>query len=296
MNFLPLETLHPHIQPIKNIDWENKNINCSMLRLDEVNEHVSGNKLFKLYYFLEQAINERKGILTFGGAWSNHLAATAYACKNLNLNCKGIVRGEHPKSLSSTLQFCVQQGMQLMFVSRSEYDHIKTGNTLIDESNIIIPEGGYSSTGKQGAGLIRHFFSKENYTHICCSIGTGTTFAGLLADDHHQYLGFTALKNMNDIGERINYLSGNKQFADYKIIHDYHFGGFAKYTNALITFMNEFYAAHHIPLDFVYTGKMMFGISKMIEENYFPGESRILCIHTGGLQGNSGLPENTLMF
>jgi 1-aminocyclopropane-1-carboxylate deaminase/D-cysteine desulfhydrase-like pyridoxal-dependent ACC family enzyme len=117
-----------------------------------------------------------------------------------------------------------------------------------------------------------------------------------LANNYHQYFGFTAIKNMTDIAARLNYLSASNQSSNYSIIHDYLFGGFAKYTNTLITFMNEFYEAHHIPLDFVYTGKMMFGVSELIATNYFPEDSRILCIHTGGLQGNLGLPKNTLAF
>ncbi|MEO7802860.1 MAG: 1-aminocyclopropane-1-carboxylate deaminase [Ginsengibacter sp.] len=296
MDFLPIETLKPRIQPIVNIEWKSKKISCSMLRLDEVDKHVSGNKLFKLHFFLQQATREQKGILTFGGAWSNHLAATASACKKLNISCQGIIRGERSKALSSTLQFCADEGMQLKFVDRTEYDNIKTGDTLIDESHVIIPEGGYSFTGTQGAALIRNFFIHENFTHVCCSIGTGTTFAGLLTDDRHKYVGFTAIKNMTDIAQRINYLSDNKQSLDYEIIYDYHFGGFAKYNIELIKFMNGFYEAHKIPLDFVYTGKMMFGISKMIIENYFPENCSILCLHTGGLQGNLSLPKNTLVY
>lgn len=298
MDFLSIKTLEPGIQPIVNNDWENKNIHCLMLRLDELETDVSGNKLFKLYYFLQQAIKENKGILTFGGPWSNHLAATASACKMMNINCIGIVRGEELQVYSNTLQFCADHDMQLKFVSRSVYDDIKMKSSIphFDAGYIIVPEGGYSEKGAKGAALINQFFSNKSFTHICCSIGTTTTFAGLLTNNQYKYLGFTALKNMTDVDERINHLKDNAEKVIYKIIQDYHFGGFAKYTPELITFMNEFYQSHHIPLDFVYTGKMMFGISDMIANNYFPADSRILCIHTGGLQGNLGLPKNTLMF
>lgn len=299
MDFLSIKTFNPRIQPIVNNEWLDKNISCSIVRLDELDQHISGNKLFKLYYFLQQAIDEKKGILTFGGPWSNHLAATASACKILNIDCIGIVRGEQPKVSSSTLQFCTEHGMQLKNFSRSLYDDTKAGNSNELSENgqyIVVPEGGYSVTGAKGAALIREFISNERFTHICCSIGTATTFAGLLKNDECKYLGFTAIKNMTDIDERIRFLSDNKRTYNYEIVPDYHFGGFAKYTVELTTFMNQFYKSHHIPLDFVYTGKMMFGISEMITANYFPVNSRILCIHTGGLQGNSGLPKNTLVF
>ncbi len=300
MNSLLLENLEPRTQSISNSEWQKKRISCSMLRLDELDKNISGNKIFKLYYFLQQAIQQKKGIVTFGGAWSNHLAATASACKRYGIACIGFVRGEQPQTITSTLHFCLKNDMQLKFVNRSLYNDIKSANdnTLFSiEDNVIIPEGGYSPVGAKGAAIIRNYFRNKEFTHVCVAIGTATTFAGLLNNnDECTYLGFTSLKNMTDIDTRIKFLTGNSNQLNYEIIKDYHFGGFAKHNDELIEFMNNFYLTYNIPLDFVYTGKMMYGVVNIINANYFPENSRILCIHTGGLHGNQGLPPNTFIF
>ena len=279
-----------------------KNITLSLLRLDQIHPIVSGNKIFKLHYFLQKAINLNKKIITFGGAFSNHLAATAAVCNQYYIQCIGIVRGEKPAALSGTLQYCLQQGMQLEFASRSDYNEknqvpflqtlqIKFGD------HILVPEGGFSKEGvKDAANIYRHFINK-NYTHICCPVGTATTLAALidLAEPSQQLIGFSALKKF-DFGERITYLLGNISSKNYCLNSNYHFGGYAKKTDELINFMNKFYENYSIPLDFVYTGKMMYGIFDLLSKNYFPPDSNILCIHTGGLQGNSSLLPGVLKF
>lgn len=280
-----------------------RNISLSVLRLDKIHPVISGNKLFKLHYFLEHAlVCLHRKIITFGGAFSNHLAATAAACKELNIKCIGIVRGERPKNLSHTLLFCEQQNMYLKFISRNKYakkfedDFLKNLKLEFGE-HILIPEGGFNHDGVNGAAEIARYYCSKDYTHVCCAVGTGTTLAGLIKsdDDHLQYIGFSALKNLNDFDVRIRALLGNNT-KNYNLICDYHFGGFAKKNHELISFMNQFYDKYSIRTDFVYTGKMMYGIWDLISNNYFSEGNKILCIHTGGLQGNVSLPKGLLNF
>lgn len=298
-----LKEIKVRIDRIKNDLTKHHNVSLSILRLDEIHPQVSGNKYFKLYYFLQEAVSTNKKIITYGGAYSNHLAATASACKDLNINCIGIVRGEQPKSLSHTLLFCKELGMQLKFISREDYrnkTHEEVTGKLTNEfgEHILIPEGGFDIKGMKGASLISNFYNNVDYTHICCSVGTATTLAGLINSSrpHQNIIGFSALKNLEYFEQRIQFLLSNKVYNNYSLINDYHFGGFAKYNKALINFMKKFYTEFNIPTDFVYTAKMMFGVFDLIEKKYFVEGSKILCIHTGGLQGNISLPADTLNF
>jgi 1-aminocyclopropane-1-carboxylate deaminase len=293
--------------PISNISLDKieshlllqKGIKLSILRLDKIHEDVSGNKLFKLHYFIENCLQTaHKTLLTFGGAYSNHLVATAFLCKANNINCVGIVRGEKPAILSHTLLKCEALGMQLQFVSRSDYKNMDDTNAIEKKYGActIVPEGGYDTDGAKGASLIMNILKGETATYICTCVGTGTTLAGLLIHNslNAEIIAVPAIKNMTDIQERILFLSGKKY--NPTIFGDYHFGGYAKYDEKLIQFMNTFYAAHQIPTDFVYTAKMLYAIMDNIENNYFKSGSSIICIHTGGLQGNNSLPKNSLIF
>lgn len=282
-----------------------KQVRLSVLRLDKIHPVVSGNKLFKLYYFLEEAAqSSHKTILSFGGAYSNHLAATAFACRALQLKSIGIVRGEQPAHLSPTLQQCMNDGMQLKFITRQQFAEKENGaftSSLQNEFGdcVIVPEGGYHPSGANGAALIMDIPGCRNYSHICTATGTGTTLAGLLkaAAPSQTIVALPVLKGMTDIEERIAYLTGNKDpFKNLQLLNDYHFGGYAKKTEALIQFINKCWQQFHLPLDFVYTAKMLFGIIDRIKDGYFPPGSNILCLHTGGLQGNKSLPLHTLLF
>ena len=293
----------PSVTELKSNLYRDKRIRVSMLRLDEIHPIISGNKLFKLYYFLDEAKNSsHKKIITFGGAFSNHLAATAFACSKMNLKSIGIVRGEKPAMLSHTLLFCLDHGMELQFISRENYKRINEKDFLdgLKEQHgehVLIPEGGFSIKGKEGAALITQTFDSSGFTHVCMAIGTATTFAGIIDGSRDQYeiIGFSVLKNMNDIHKRLLALEVNSS-KKYSFIADYHFGGYAKKTDELISFINEFYLRQKVPLDFVYTAKMMFGVNDLVQKNYFPPGSNMLCIHTGGLQGNQSLREGTLIF
>jgi 1-aminocyclopropane-1-carboxylate deaminase/D-cysteine desulfhydrase-like pyridoxal-dependent ACC family enzyme len=163
--------------------WLKKNIALSLLRLDLIHPVISGNKIFKLSHFLQKAIELNLKIITFGGAYSNHLAATALACKHYNVRCIGMVRGEEPPVLSPTLLYCLQQDMQLEFISRNAYGQ-KEEKVFHDKlqakfgDHVLIPEGGFSEEGVIGAAEIYKHIPKKTYTHICCPVGTATTIAG----------------------------------------------------------------------------------------------------------------------
>jgi 1-aminocyclopropane-1-carboxylate deaminase/D-cysteine desulfhydrase-like pyridoxal-dependent ACC family enzyme len=289
----------PTFSKLNNDLFDGNNLETFMLRIDKIHPVISGNKLFKLIYFLEEAKkSNHKKIITFGGAYSNHLAATAFVAKELKLNSIGIVRGEKPKVLSPTLLFCLENEMQLEFISRESYRKTNEKEFLKDLQNkygkhILIPEGGFSIKGKEGAALINQYFTDKNFTHVCLPVGTATTFAGLVDANKNEteIIGFGVLKNLNDLEKRFAELKVHPE-KKYSFFSDYHFGGYAKKTEELISFMNDFYEQNKIALDFVYTAKMMSGVKDLIQKKYFREGSKILCIHTGGLQGNSSVATN----
>lgn len=284
--------------------YDQKRVSLSVLRLDTVHNVVSGNKLYKLHFFLETASSQAsEGIITFGGAYSNHLVATAFACKKAGLKGVAFVRGEQADSLSDTLKECMEYGMKLHFITRDQFNKKDSSGLLNDiESNyknyLIVPEGGYHYLGAKGASLIMELIN-DDVTHICSAVGTATTAAGLLMGlkKDQQVIAVPVLKNLFDLEDRIEFLTKQK-FTEQqlKIMPDYHFGGYAKKTSALLDFMNSTYQKHLIPTDFVYTGKMLYAISDAIKNDFFLPGSKIVCVHTGGLQGNRSLKAGTLVF
>lgn len=277
---------------------DNKNVELSVLRLDKIHSTISGNKWFKLRYYLEEIKQQGKNtIVTYGGAWSNHILATAAACKGNNLNCIGIIRGEEATNLSLTLTRAKELGMQIIFTSREDYQSGKIPQHLNSSSYYFIPEGGYGIKGAEGATTILDYCKKENFSHICCAAGTGTMTVGLLMGSlpSNDIISISVLKNNIGLEKNINQLVSVTE-KKFHIIHDYHFGGYAKYNTRLLEFMNEFYRDTAIPSDFVYTGKLFFAITDLIQNNFFTPGSRILMIHSGGLQGNASLRKGTLIF
>lgn len=273
---------------------QEKNIKLSVLRIDKIHPVISGNKWFKLKYHLENYVaNKYEGILTFGGAWSNHIIASACTCSMLNIKSTGIIRGEEPKNLSATLQFAHLFGMQLKFISRENYKQ-KNSLYLIELKKqfpnfYFIPEGGSGESGEKGAGEILDLVNKENYTHIACAIGTGTMFRGICKSSipTQKIIGIEILKGLE---------STTNPISNAITIGEFHFGGYAKYTSELINFMNYFYEETKIPTDFVYTGKLFYAVMELIKKNKFPQGSKLLVIHSGGLQGNDSLQKDMLRF
>jgi 1-aminocyclopropane-1-carboxylate deaminase len=283
---------------IDNISVFCKNeIAADVLRLDKIHPVISGNKWFKLRYYLEEAKSQnKKAILTFGGAWSNHIVATSAACQMSGLKSIGIIRGEEPKQLSSTLLHAKELGMQLIFISRTAYQYKEIPAAIQSEEYYIVNEGGYGIMGARGASTILEHCN-NNYTHYCCAVGTGTMMAGIInhSSAEQKVIGISVMKNNTGLEEMIQVIIDNKT-NNWKLIHDYPFGGYAEHQPALLHFMNEFYRKTGIPSDFVYTGKLFYAIADLIGKNYFPAGSRLLLIHSGGLQGNESLLPGSLIF
>lgn len=278
--------------------FEQRKLDVYILRLDKIHPFISGNKWFKLQYHLEEALSlGKKTLVTFGGAWSNHIHATAAACKINKLDTIGIIRGEEAGTLSSTLIQAKDLGMKLIFQGREEYRKKSVPEDISTGEYYIVNEGGYGEKGASGAATILQHCQEHDFSHICCAVGTGTMLAGLInsSETSTRTVGISVMKNNMALSAEVNKLLIDPA-KEFDIIHDYHFGGYAKKTTELIAFMNEFYTHTSIPTDFVYTGKLCFAISDLARKNYFPAGSKILLIHSGGLQGNQSLGKGTLIF
>ena len=294
-----LRTPAAAVQTLIDERFDRLNIQLDVLRLDEIHPVVSGNKWFKLKYYLQKAAeNNIDTIATFGGAYSNHLLATAYACNKHNLKCIGFVRGEEPVKYSKTLQDVKALNMQLEFLPRKIYADKQS--ILHENTNMLfIPEGGYGETGAKGAAEILSMVSNLSfYNHIVCAAGTGTTLAGIANASmlKQQCIGISALKNNFSLEDEMFYLVNDEAKNRTTFLHDYNFGGYAKHTQQLFDFMNKIWTAHRLPLDFVYTAKALYAIYDIAGKNFFPPHSRILFIHSGGLQGNRSLPRDLLAY
>lgn len=275
-----------------------KGIKLFIKRTDQTHKHVSGNKWYKLKYNLIEAKKQGlKTLLTFGGAYSNHIAATACTAKKNGFKSIGVIRGEEHLPLNPTLQFAQENGMELHYVSRSDYIEKATAISLEKLKEqfgnfYLIPEGGTNKLAIQGTSEIL----KENdiQDFICCAVGTGGTIAGVIntSTNKQTVIGFPAIKGIDALEKDIEVWT-NKQ--SWKLINDYAYGGYAKVNEKLVQFINEFNTLHDIPLDAIYTGKMMLGILDLVSKDYFPKGSSILAIHTGGLQGNKGMSERLMI-
>jgi len=269
-------------------------VHLKLLRLDLIDPEISGNKWFKLKKNLQEAQATNKNhIITFGGAYSNHIAATAKLCQLKGIKCTGIIRGEY--NLNHTLSLASAQGMELKFVSRSLYrDKVALQDWLskhYDLQNcLVIPEGGANLAGIEGCKEIVSLIDCT-FDYIAVASGTGTTLAGIVQclAKNQEAIGFSALKGGSFIVNEIEKKLPSNFETNYAISDHYHFGGYAKYTNELLDFIKQFETENAIKLDFVYTAKMMYGLIDLIQKNYFPEKSTIVAIHSGGLQGNLGI-------
>lgn len=290
------------IQTLTEDIFHEKEINVSVMRLDKLHPIVSGNKLFKLKYYLEEVKQKNNnGIVTLGGSHSNHLVAAAYAAKEKGMGSIGIVRGEKPSLLSKSLLDCIAYGMELKFIARNEFDELdidKLEKKYLDKT--IIPHGGCGTKGVRGAKEILSIEDTSGYDYILASSGTGTMAAGLIngAGTHQKIILVSALKNNYSIIKEITALIDESSFVknNFQVLFNFHEGGYAKKNKELLDSMNLFYTIHGIPTDFVYTGKLVLAFYKLINDNFFEKKSRILLIHSGGLQGNRSLNANDLIF
>ena len=278
---------------------------ADILRLDKIHPEISGNKWFKLKYYLRQAKEENKHtLISFGGAYSNHILALAAAATMNGFASMGLIRGEESRPLSHTLAAAKEFGMKLKFLSRQEYYDCKNAGEknnsgLYAPDTLLIPEGGAGREGIRGAEDILPVIPFTGYSHICCAVGTGATLAGLInrAEQNQKIIGVSVLKGTRDLNPLDpSWISNKSKLDQVHIIHQDHFGGYAKYNLLLLEFMNDVFTKSGIPSDFVYTGKLFYSIVRLVGDNIFPAGSKILILHTGGIQGNRSLPPGLLQF
>ena len=239
-----------------------------------------------------------KTLVSFGGAWSNHLHALAAIGRELGLQTIGIVRGEEPQNPSAMLCDAKQWGMKLVYVSRTEYRRRDEAN-YIDEVRtrygpcLVIPEGGANPAGVDGCTAIADMLPNASVQgcKIVLPVGTGTTLAGVARGlgraSRNEVVGVSVLKGAFDLDARIKTLAGGDS-APWSLLHDHHCGGYARVSAELREFILAFQAVHDIPLDPVYTGKAMYAVYQLLSEQAWSGDKDIIAIHTGGLQGRRG--------
>lgn len=299
----PLQQLHSSF-------LDNADVQLFVKRDDLIHPEFGGNKWRKLKYNLIYARNNHfNTLLTFGGAWSNHIYATAAAGRHFGFNTIGLIRGEKHTPLNPTLAFAEKCGMQLHYVDRARYRQKNETHFLDDLKQqfadvYILPEGGSNSLAVKGCEEIVNEIKSEMSSHfdvICCASGTGATLAGLISaikpsvsisapsKSKPLAIGFSALKGGEFLTDDIkNFLNDTKTDANWHIESSFHFGGYAKVNDELIMFMKDFRSEFSFTLDAVYTGKMFYGIFQLIKTGYFKPGSRIVAVHSGGTQGNKG--------
>lgn len=294
-----LQATDTPLQLLRDDVLEQAEVTLRVKRLDMVHPIVSGNKWYKLKYNLQHA--QRQGyhqILSFGGAYSNHIHALAGASKALGLESIGVIRGEAHESLNDTLQFAVGCGMQLHYLNRADY-RLKYSEQVLNQLKrkfgdfFLLPEGGSNALALKGvAELVSEL--GDDFDLLCCACGSGGTMAGLIAglDGRKSLEGYAALKGADFLYDEIRGLLVEAGYSDpghWGLNLDYHFGGFAKTTPLLLDFIRRFEAEHGIPLEPLYTGKLFYGLYKRIAQGVYPPGSRIIAIHSGGLQGRDSL-------
>ncbi len=290
------------VTPLVGEAFQQCNVQLSLKRDELLDPEISGNKWRKLKYNLVEAqVQQKSTLLSYGGAFSNHVYAVAAAGKSYGFRTIFLIRGEKPKHPSPTLRFADAAGAQLHFCSRSQYRDpafLHHFAQQFGDDVYVLPEGGSNHHAIKGCTEIvaeLKIQMEQLPDFICLSAGTGATAAGVIAalDGVSQVLIFPALKGdglEKDIAKMLLDYSG-KSYDNWQLVKDYHFGGYAKHKPPLIRFINEFKGKLDIPLDPIYTGKMLFGIFDLVKQHYFPEGSKVVAIHTGGLQGIAGFNE-----
>ena len=296
-----IQEQEPIIQPVSLNDVTNpRNISLFLKREDLIHSTISGNKWRKLNYNLKMAQQTgHNTLLTFGGAYSNHIYAVVAAANELDFKSIGVIRGEEHLPLNPTLQFAVDQGMQLEYIDREQYRNKTEANfirRLTEQFGkfYLIPEGGTNPLAIIGAAEIMGGIAAD-YDVVVLAAGTGGTTTGVVAGMNGlgKVIGIAVLKGnflTDDIAKFLSQ-SGLGNLKNWQVNNNYHFGGYAKFTPELIDFINSFKQTHGVQLDPIYTGKMMYGVIDMIKQGAFDEGSKVLAIHTGGLQGIAGFNE-----
>ncbi len=293
------------LQQLNSPFLDKANVQLYVKRDDLIHPQFGGNKWRKLKHNLIYARDNQFGtLLTFGGAWSNHIYATAAAGKHFGFNTIGLIRGEQHDPLNATLSFAEACGMELHYINRAQYRQKNETSFLKNIKQqfgnvYILPEGGSNSLAIKGCAEIIQEINNEMsqpFDVICCASGTGATLAGLIfaieAEEttlNKTAIGFSALKGGEFLTNEVSNFLGNKSTtSNWRIDGNFHFGGYAKINNELIHFMHEFQSQYGITLDAVYTAKMFYGLFELIKSGTFKPETVIIAVHSGGLQGNAG--------
>jgi len=284
--------------------FDNAGIRVLIKREDQNHPEIAGNKWWKLKYNIEDALlHNYDTLLTFGGAYSNHIYATAAAACENGFRSIGIIRGEETFPLNDTLSFAKAKGMQLYYISREEYKQ-KNDPAFIEKLGkqfgrfYMIPEGGTNELAVKGCEeFAEKILSQIEYDYLCLPVGTGGTISGIICGlaDNKKVIGVSVLKDgeflKNVISQRVKNYSGNF-YENWSLLTSYHHGGYAKVTKELMAFIEEMHLKHKLPLDRVYTAKMVWAMYEEIKKGIFERGSTLLLFHTGGLQGSSSSPNH----
>lgn len=295
---------HSPLQKIEHPLFEKFQLNIQIKRDDLIDPIISGNKWRKLKYNLKHVKDKGyQGIVSFGGAYSNHIHALAYACKAQNLKSIGVIRGEENYQDNFTLSQARKWGMQLHFVNRKTYRE-KNNSELLNRLNkqypnfFIVPEGGSNALAIPGvAEICQELKSQTEYDTLITPVGSAGTISGLIQGDNgeHNILGIAVLKQQdyleNEISGLLSTNDNAKNVQNWKILNEFHQGGYAKFSQSNLAQLKSFQQAVNIPFEPVYSGKMILALLALIQDNYFPKGHRIVLLHTGGLQGLGGLIE-----
>ena len=278
--------------PIQEIPID-KNVKLFIKREDLIHSQISGNKYWKLFFNVNNYLSknpEKPYIITFGGAFSNHISAVSAVGNLSGIPTLGIIRGEELKDKwrdNPTLLFAKRNGMNLQFVTREEYRHKEKLTEFLQKEfpeALIVPEGGTNENALAGVKMMLNDETKD-FDYLCTAVGTGGTIAGIskFCEENQKVIGFKVVDD-SSLENKISELTLQKNFN----LIDSSFGGYGKIKDENIRFINDFKEKYEIPLEPIYTGKMMQKIFELIDEDFFPEDSRILCFHTGGLQGIEG--------
>lgn len=282
------------VQEVEDEIFHSANVRLLVLRADLIHPIISGNKWWKLKYNLEEAKRQgKKTLLTFGGAFSNHILAVACAGKENSFDTIGIIRGEEHIPLNPVLQYASDAGMKLIYIDRLAYRQKSDLHFLAELEKkfgdfYLLPEGGSNELAVKGCAEMLEDVNVD-FDHLCCCCGTGATLAGLALSlkKEQKTFGFSVLKGASFLDDEVSHLMRSvdpgADISGVKIMHDYHFGGYAKSTRVLLNFIHDFEKKTDLPVEPVYTGKMFYGIFDLVGKNFFAPGSTILAVHTGGV-------------
>ncbi|GLX84207.1 1-aminocyclopropane-1-carboxylate deaminase [Thalassotalea loyana] len=294
------------ITPLHHPLFEQANISVCIKRDDQIHPIISGNKWRKLKGNVELALQQgKKGIVSFGGAYSNHIHALSYACKINGLSSVGIIRGEQHFQENATLSQAKSWGMNLQFVDRATYKLRHDEAFLIQvrdnyPDHLIVPEGGTNDAALTGVGEVMDELETQlEFDTIITPVGSAGTIAGLIKSDKnkHNIVGISVLKGAQYLEDEVKKLiqDDTNQTTNWEILHDFHLGGYAKFSTRDIQHLAQLNKQLGVMFEPIYSGKMLLAFISLVEQGYFSSGERVVLLHTGGLQGINGMLERNIL-